>query len=303
MISFKILENGNIFEIIGDVMRAVPSADRTEIEEILLSFLDNTDYQPEIAVSAAHDCLLVRIFDIEYLFVYPIALTDTADAVAAADEIRLYSTKEEISLVFIDVPSDELSVLEKIFCHLTVDSEDESRDSYTVRAESELDLLDDLPSSTCGNLTLDALNGADMECYYLLNTDGEVNKYWGYDYRADVPSADGEYFLTEAYSEINRGTALHLAVRLDGVFVGEGLIYAFDLQGGAECAIRLLPQYFGRGVGTRALDLLLKIAAKIKLETIYATVDNRNLPSLSLFQKRMKLREKTDEKTRFYINL
>ena len=303
MISFKVWDDGNLSELVDGVMLAVPAADRAEVEEILLSFTDCTDVPPEIAVSAAHGCLLVRIFENEYLFVYPIALTDTADAVAAADEIRRYSTKEEIPLTLIDVPSDELSGLCEIFCHPAVDSEDDSRGSYTVRAESELDLLCELPTACDGDLTLDALKGEDMESYYLLNTDEQTNKFWGYDYRADAPDADGEYFLAEAYNEINRGTALALAARLDGKFVGEAVIYAFDLQGGAECAVRLLPQYWGRGIGTRVLDLLLEIAAKIGIGALRATVDNANTPSLCLFKKKMKLCEKTDEKTIFCINL
>ena len=303
MISFKILSYESENEIISNVLAAIPEADVEEIEEILSSFSDCSDGSLEVAVSAAHGCMLLRIFDGEYLFPYPVALTDTADAGSAADEIRLYAIKEEIPLVFIDVPSEELSELASLFLHTSIDAEDESRDSYTVRVNSELALIDDIPSESCGNLTLNALAGKDSALYFRLSTDGKTNEYWGYDYSDDAPNADGEYFLTVAYEEFARSTALSLAVRLEGKFVGEAIFYAFDLQGGAECAVRLLPEYQGKKIGTKAVDLMIKIACDIGLMRLYATVKNANLASIALFKKRMEIYETSEEKTRFCIYL
>ena len=301
MISFRIFSGES--EIIDEILTVVPEADREEVEQILFSFSDYSDGSIEVAVSAANDCLLLRIFDGEYLFPYPVALTDKADARAASDEIRIYSVKEEIPLTFIDVPSEELGELCSLFCHAEAEAEDEERDSYTVRIMTEAALLDEIPSAFCGEISLSALSGADKDAYARLANDAETNKYWGYDVSADNPNADGEYFLRTAYEEFARGVALSLAVRQGEKFVGEAVIYAFDMQGGAECAIRLLPEYRGKGIATRALDLLFEIGEKIGLLRLYSTVHNENKASLRLFSEKMKICEQLRDKTRFLTYL
>ncbi len=299
MISFRILASDSEREITESALAAIPEADIEEIEEILDSFSG----EAEVAVSAAHGCMLLRIFDGEYLFPYPVALTDTADARSAVDEIRLYAIKEEIPLVFIDVPSEELDVLLSLFRHASTYAEDESGGFYTVRAYNELALIDDIPTESQGNIVLNALAGEDASAYFRLSTDKETNKYWGYDYSADAPGADEEYFLITACEEFARSVALSLAVRYDGQFVGESVLYAFDMQGGAECAIRLLPEYRGAQIGSATLDLVIKVAESIGLISLYATVNNANAASLALFAKRMEICEKTEENTRFCIIL
>ncbi len=301
MISFRILTADSEREIIDRTLIVIPEAEREEIEEILSSFSDSDEV--EVAVSAADGCLLLRIFDGEYLFPYPIALTESADAISAVDEIRLYGIKEEIPLVFIDVPSEELSELLSLFRHTTIDAEDLERDSYTVRVESEIGKLYDIPSLDDGAVSLGALGGSDIKDYARLSRDKRLNEYWGYDYTADAPDADDEYFIRTAYEEFARGTALPLAVRYGGEFVGEAVIYAPDLRGGAECAIRLLPEYQGRGIGSLSLALLIKMAEKIGLLNLRARVMRENKASLALFGKYMEVREQNEENINFYIYL
>ena len=295
MISFRILTKESEREITEFLLCTVPGAKRDEVEDILLSF--SGDF--EVAVSAAYGCMLLRIFDGEYLFPYPVALTDTADARSASDAIRLYAIKEEIPLIFIDVPSEELSGLVSLFRHTSAESEDESDCTYTVSVLTELDLIDEPPSVSDGTVMLNALTVEDSSEYFRLSTDVQTNEYWGYDYSADAPDADEEYFINTADEEFARGSALSLGVRFGGQFVGEAVLYAFDMQGGAECAIRLLPEHRGKGIGTATLDLTIKIAEQIGLERLYATVDNANTASLALFSGRMQICDKKAEKTRF----
>lgn len=300
MISFQPLTPEREREIIDSIFAKIPEADADEIEEILSSFCDCAC---EVAVSTSHGCILLRIFDGEYLFPYPIALTDTADEVAASDEIRLYSVKEEIPLTFIDVPSESLGELLTLFRHASAEDYDEERDAYTARVMSEAALLDEIPSVSLDGITLDALTESNKEDYARLCRDEETNRYWGYDYKADAQDADDEYFLHSALKEFSRGTALPLAIRDGGKFVGEAIIYAFDLQGGAECAIRLLTEHQGRKIGTRVLTLLLSLAKAIGLLRLYATVKNENKTSLCLFARKMEICEQNAGKTRFYTNL
>ena len=164
-------------------------------------------------------------------------------------------------------------------------------------------LSETLPVAVSGELSLRAPTDADKEVYYRICTDKKLNEYWGYDYTADFPDADSDYFMENAAAEAERGTSLSLAVRLTGEMIGEAILYAFDFQGGAECAIRLLPEQSGKGYGKAVLSLLLAVASEIGLNSLYATVQNANIPSLSLFGKEMSVFDKNEKITRFYTNL
>ena len=300
MISFLPLEAGREREVLDFLCSALADADAAEIEEILSSFADD---DCEVALSASHGCLLIRIFDGEYLFVYPIALTDSADATAAADEIRLYAIKEEIALTFIDVPTSESCSLLTLFKNTSIEDEDRERESCTVRVYNELMLIDELPHAKDGELSLTPLLESDADAYARLSRESSANEYWGYDFREDNPDADSEYFLRVVQEELLRSSALTLAVRIGGELVGEAVIYYLDMQGGAECAIRLLALHRGKGLGASALDLLMDVCSAIGLDRLYATVKNENIPSIRLFGKRMDILEKNEETTRFCKDL
>ena len=143
----------------------------------------------------------------------------------------------------------------------------------------------------------------DKRIFATLSRDEETNKYWGYDFSLDSPDAPDEYFLNIAQEEFARGVALSLAVRVDGKFAGEALIYYPDLQGGAECAVRLMPDFRGMGVGKSVLRLLFVLGAEIGFDRLYATVYNANEPSLRLFSGLMEKIEQNEKITRFCKNL
>lgn len=299
MISFRILTEDTEREITNAVLAAIPEADVEEIGDIFFSFY----CEAEIAVSTAHGCMLIRIFDDEYFFVYPIPLHDGADPLSAVDEIRLYTIKEEIPLIFLDVPSEELGALMAAFSYAEALERDAERDSCTVVVQSEIGMLEAIPSESDGEISLSALRDSDGEEHARLARDKELNKYWGYDYSADMPDAEGVDFLRVAEGELERGAALSLAVRCRDSFIGEAVIYAPDLRGGAECALRLLPEYQGRGFGRISLSLLIRIARDIGIIHLRARVLNENAPSLAIFRKQMQICEENEKFTEFYINL
>ena len=303
MISFTVLTDENESEILALASSLLPEADTAEISDILASFTDFMDEDVEIAVGASHGCLLIRIFDLEYLFPYPIAMSDTADEISAANEIRCYALKEEIPLTFIDTPEQSLAALISLFRYADVEAEDFERSSYTVRAKNELSLLDGIPTLCEGEISLSPLTTSDSPLYTRLAQDKEHNKYWGYDYSLDCVDADGEYFLKTASEEWSREVSLSLAIRYCGEFIGELIFYAFDFLGGAEVALRLLPEKCGKGYGSKALNAAVLMAKKLDILSLYATVKNANSASASLFGRRMEVYEQNQETTRFYLKM
>lgn len=285
MISFTELSPLNKEKLAEKCAREIAGADIEEITDIIFSFCELCEDECDTCVAISHygDCLLARIFDMgRYSFVYPIALTDTADAASAVNEIRLYAMKEEIPLVITDVPAECLGELVSSFRYSDVSAEDAERSSYRVHLKNECDLLEEIPYFEHGALVFDEITDDDAEAYAALCRDLEVNKYWGYDYRADMSSPEDSYFVDNARSEFYRGASVTLAVRYNGKFIGEATLYAFDFLGAAECGFRIAKEYQGCGFGRATLEALIKIAQNVGLIELRATVMKENLVSVNL---------------------
>ena len=284
MLSFKIVTKENKENIKDALSQELSSSEREELSEIIDS-IDLEDGDVEYAVTVSSGCALFRIFDFgRYLFVFPIELSDTSNPKGAVDEINEYATFEEIERVFVDVPPESLPVFSG-FRHLDVDADGREASVYRVRIKTELDLLSEIPSFDGERVKLNALTEADIPDYARLSKDENVNKYWGYSYSDDVENPPDEYFYENAVREFSANTSCAFAIRADGKFVGEAILYSFDGKGGADIAIRILSEYQRRGYGSEALKALSEIAGKIGLTLLRAKIKTENSPSIALFRK------------------
>lgn len=244
-------------------------------------YLSNAEQDEDIAACVTDGCLSLRICDMgRYSFVFPIPLSGQGDISSALRAISEYAVREELYLVFADVPAEDMGLLFGSFRHLNCDASDPYSESYSVRVISECYLLDEFPSEQGERVTLDRPTPEDASAMAALARDGGVNRYWGYDYLSDVGEVADSYFYDTADQDFERGFAISHAVRLDGEYIGEATLYGFDLFGGAQIAVRLLPGYHGKGLGSEALGLLLRVAERIGLTKLYASVMEQNAPSL-----------------------
>ncbi len=286
MISFKILTEQTKEELLDEIAAATPGADCHLAEANLDNFLAEGDGEVEYAVTHSHGCLLFRLFDGEYSFLYPLPLRFDADPTLAAADICAYAVKEEIPLTYLDVEAEELGKLLPMFRHTNIDSADADNRFFTVRVMSEAYLLDEIPTVMGDNgVDLTPLTPEDDEIYARLCKDEDTNKYWGYDYSLDEPDPTDSYFRENAESEFCRGASICLAVRVNGVFAGEATLYGFDLKGGCECAVRLLPAFRRKGYATEAVEMLKELGRSIGLVYLCATVSKENKASIYMTQK------------------
>ena len=122
-----------------------------------------------------------------------------------------------------------------------------------IRVRNELAYLDKIPLLTSERLTLDAMNEGDKEAYNRLCLDDERNRWWGYDYRKDLKGELTEdYFLEVTKQDFQNKLAVNFAIRREGTFIGEAVLYNFDYKGSAELGCRILPEYAGNGYGAEA---------------------------------------------------
>ena len=254
------------------------------IKDVLDGLLTD-ECDTEFAACVFAGALLIRVFDMgRYLFLYPYEISESANVASAIDAVVSYAIKEELPLVFCDVPCDELSMF-RGFRHMHVDAEDDTAGSYRVRIKNECELLEEVPKIIWGRVTLNEICEADIEDYATLAKDENVNKYWGYNYSEDVSSPTDSYFLDNARLEFRNGVSVSTAVRVGGRFCGESILYAFDGRGACEVAIRLLPAFQGQGIGNEAVEATLQLARKIGLTEVRAKIFSENERSVHLFKK------------------
>lgn len=284
MISFQPIDT-SFKDSLRDFVCERDDVDSEYLFEVISSF-ESLGEDIECAAAISHGCVLVRIFDMgRYSFVYPIAVCDSADEASALDGVRLYAIKEEIPLVITDIPTECVANAVTCFRHVMLDGEDRECSSYRAAVMSELAMIDEIEPFCKENFTLSALEADDVQKYARLCRDKTVNEFWGYDYRDDAgDDVLDDYFLNEATAEYNRSTALTLAARLDGELIGDAVFHAFDLQGRADIAFRLLPEYQGRGLGRLLLESIIEYAAGLGLIGVFARVKRENVKSLSLLR-------------------
>lgn len=260
--------------------------------------------EEEVALSVAYGSLMIRIYDgEEYYFVCPIPMLEGADISGACEELRLYAIREDIPLNIIDVGYDELYQVTEPFRFCDCNDIFGDGDDFQVRALSELARIDGVPMLKMGDITLDAILESDIPRYLELCHNDITNRYYGYDYRWDYESADGRLYYDIIKFEEATGLALSLAIRYKGDFVGEATLYRFDYLGGASVAIRLFPEFFGKGIGSSVLSMIIELAADIDLLTLYSSVKNENIASIKMTEKYMKQTAITADTTDFVLNL
>ena len=81
------------------------------------------------------------------------------------------------------------------------------------------------------------------------------------------------------------------------------MLYHFDGRGGAEMAIRLLPEYCGKGYGKKLALALIELGRQMTLSDLYAVVDAENLISKNLFSSVMEKTYEDDFTATFRIEL
>lgn len=291
MISFKILIDDK--DIKGFLEKHASEfrdeETRSEMAELLSSYIqmEGDDGNAEIAATISEGCLLVRVYDYSYAFLCPIPIGESSSISAAAEQIRKYAIKEELPLTFIDVYEDDVSEVSEPFRFVGVHPMDEEGEVFAVAPETEARCLDALPIVEGEKVTLDAILEEDTDVYARLCRDSVVNRLYGNDYKEDFGDAPDTAFFGRMIYEVESGISVIFAIRYAGDFAGEASLFGFDFIGGAKVAIRLLPEFWGKGLGSEALRLILGVARDIDLKRVTTAVKKENLPSIAMTKKHM----------------
>lgn len=272
---------------------------KEEVSEMLFGYAqDGVDF----ALSVWADCLVIRIYDEEYLFMCPMALNQDASVSDAADEVRRYAIREEIPITFIDVTSDELPLVCEPFRFCESIPMDDEGEIFAVKPLTEIGKIAELPTLSGTKATLTPIYESDIADFARLSRDENTNRHFGYNYKEDYADAtDGHFYDVMKYEE-DVGLAACFAIRCDGEFAGEASLFGFDYLGGASVAIRLLPEFYGRGLGSEAMSLMLDFARNIDIKSVETPIKKANASSIRMTEKYMKYIRDEDDAAIFRID-
>ena len=281
MISFVVLQENNKKEI----LRLIKKEHRAEAEEYLDSALD-FGYD-EVAICYYMDTLLFRVYDGEYyIFFSPIPLTDDASEMDGVMAIREYAVKEDIPLFFSDVPSHLLDDMKGYFADIDY-TLSEDGESAEVTVNSPADLSVRIPTVVCDRVTLSEITSDFIDDYAELCKEPTGLRYYGYSYGEEVDDPAIDYFYERQLYDYTVGLAMTFGVYFEGHLIGECVLHHFDLIGGAEISVRIIPEHRGLGFGREILTAIVRHKPMLDIKTLFATVHIENAPSIGLFSSVM----------------
>ena len=133
-------------------------------------------------------------------------------------------------------------------------------------------------------VVLTRIRTEDKYACFVLNTDEENNRYWGYDYREDVsltgPVCEGLFYHSILHDN-DCGDSVNFAIREteDGEMIGEGILWQFTSRGDVEIGCRILPAYQGHGYGVAAFRAMARYASQTLGLNCKARCYRENQPS------------------------
>jgi RimJ/RimL family protein N-acetyltransferase len=281
MISFSVINDENKDE----KLNIFPKDERAEAAEYIASALD-FGYD-EVAVCYYMGMLLIRVYDGEYyVFISPIPLASGACEMDGVRAVREYAVKEDIPLFFADVPLYLFDDTRDYFADVDFDVSDDG-ECAEVTVNSPADASVRIPTIECDRVVLAGLTSDEIEDYAHLSTEESGLRYYGYSYGCEVESPSAEYFYERQLYDYTVGLAMTFGVYFEGELIGECVLHHFDLIGGAEISIRLLPEHRGLGFGREILTAVIRYKAILDIDTLYATVHRENAASVGLFSSVM----------------
>jgi len=170
---------------------------------------------------------------------------------------------------------------------------------YVMRPEKR---MRSIPTIFVENLVLKPLSVEDATSYHSLNVDDKNNEFWGYDYREDNSSPEGDYFYQTVLEDFNQRKSFTFGIYSEGKLIGESVFYNIKMGGECEVGIRFFPDYQNKGYGTlvlkRVCDFLL---LELKMKKIYMKCYKQNVRSDKIINRNgFKLINQTEEMN-FYV--
>ena len=143
----------------------------------------------------------------------------------------------------------------------------------------------------------------DKKPYFDLYVDEEINRYWGYDYKTDLKTQLTEdYFYCFQKELKEKKEEYTFAIRKDGRYVGEIVLYNFDDDDYAEIGFRLCKNCSGKGYAFESVKLVLEYCKNVlRLKGIKARSFKQNKKSVNLLNRLSFVKISETQRKNYYV--
>lgn len=239
------------------------------------------------------DTLIVHIEKAltEYDGVYPTMASEFAKAFAL-DGVKYINREEDCGEQGLRISKTQYKPLE-------------IKDKKTVIVTTLFDKINSPFFLKTERLELTDIQETDKQDYARLYLDDELNKWWGYDYREDLgesaPTPDYFYFFQEKMKKVKEEYSV--AVKKDGVMVGELVMHNFNYYGGVEIGFRFFKDCQGKGYAVESASALRDYCLQVlKAKKVKSRCYKENLPSAKLIG-RLGLKMVSENQTHYFFEM
>lgn len=171
-----------------------------------------------------------------------------------------------------------------------------------LKVENSLDLVKTLPHIVINDdVYLDEIKEKDKDNYFKLTVDDELNKYWGYDYRVDIPqdivNKDNVFEMLLKDRQEKNDFSFGIFNKLS--LIGEVVFHEIQSDNTSEVGIRLFKEYQNKGIATSCLKQAINFAFKtLNYNNLKAKCYKNNVASMKVILNNGF--QKTSEDNNFY---
>ena len=248
------------------------------IEELVESLLALDLPDERYALSSGCLCTMY-LADGEVLLALPQPYTEEGSVEGALSELEEFIRHADLPMQYVGVTKEEFPLLISRYRHTNVDLIDRADETFRVSVLTEPMLFAEIPEICGERITLCPIDETDEDMLLCLENDEESVRY----FRDERDLSEKGAPLAMLQHEREHGISIPLSIRVDGKPVGNLALYAFDGKGGAEVAVRILPEHRRLGYAREALECAFCFAEGIlSLTHLDGVVKIENTPSLSL---------------------
>lgn len=154
-------------------------------------------------------------------------------------------------------------------------------------------------------LTIEEITETDAKEYQRLYLDDDNNKWWGYDYREDLKNGEptAEYFLGFQKLLKDKREEYSLAVKMNGILIGELVLYNFEGESSVEMGFRFFKEQHGKGYALESANALKDyVFITLKATRLRSRCFKENVRSKNLIE-RLGLKMFDQNQTHYFFDL
>lgn len=177
---------------------------------------------------------------------------------------------------------------------------------YFVKVNCRVDLIDSLPTLKGKKIFLTPITNNDIDEYFAMVIDDDLNKYWGYDYRKDAKEnqiIDKNFIYSVVSKDFEEKACLSFLIKENEKksFVGEVQLYNFSNAQEVEIGVRIIKKYQHQGFAFEAMKIAIDYCKEeLGIKVIKLKCYKANIASEKMIRRIGAIETSSDQELRYF---